>query len=190
LEEETETLIRATALGTVTPERRGSELRRLAEEGTGVEGLALLAGWGLVQPRSGGLELARAVDELLGSSPWADEVDQADAILAAVLGPEAGEGALASAHPSRPSEGVALARGHDAIELVLARAAGATWLDDWLVWREVRLEITGTDLTAAGVQGPAVGIALEAALAAKLDGTAKTRPDELRVALAVTDTNR
>jgi tRNA nucleotidyltransferase (CCA-adding enzyme) len=206
LEERTEELIRATDLGTVTPERRANELRRLAEEETGVKGLELLAGWDLVSPRSGGVsgvpgdskwlagtgdpELgaglfapAHAVDRLLASSPWSEEVDRAEAILAAALGPEAGEGDLASAHPSRPSEGVALARGHDPIELVLARAAGAIWLDDWLAWREVTLEITGADLTAAGLQGPAVGEALAAALAAKLDGEAPTRADELRVAL-------
>jgi tRNA nucleotidyltransferase (CCA-adding enzyme) len=184
LEGGTETLIRAADLGPVTPERRWSELRRLAEEETGVKGLGLLAEWGVVMPRPGGLERAMAVDELLGSPPWSGEADRAEAILAAGLGPEAGEEALASAHPSRPSEGVALARGHDSIELVLARAAGATWLDGWLSWREVTLEITGADLTAAGLQGPAVGRALQAALAAKLDGHAPTRADELRVALA------
>jgi hypothetical protein len=122
----------------------------------------------------------------MAAPPWSQEADRADAILAAALGPEAGEGALASGHPSRPSEGVALARGHDAVELVLARAAGATWLDDWLDWREVRLEISGTDLTAAGLKGPAVGQALSAALTAKLDGEAPTRADELQVALAAT----
>jgi tRNA nucleotidyltransferase (CCA-adding enzyme) len=206
LEEETEELLRAADLQTVTPERRASELRRLAEEETGVQGLELLAGWGLVQPRSGGssgepvpggsgsatdrpgddgpFALAQAVAALIASPPWSQEADRAEAILAAALGPEAGEGALASARPSRPSEGVALARGHDQIELVLARAAGATWLDDWLRWRKVRLDITGIDLTAAGLQGPAVGEALEAALVAKLDGAAPTRADELRVALA------
>jgi tRNA nucleotidyltransferase (CCA-adding enzyme) len=207
LEERTDKLLRATDLGTVTPERRWAELRRLAEEGTAVKGLELLAGWGLVQPRSGGgpvgdeptlgssraagpFGLARAVDELLGSTPWEAEADRAEAILAAALGPEAGAEALASAHPSRPSEGVALARGHDPIEIVLARAAGAAWLDDWLQWREVSLEMTGTDLTAAGLGGPAIGRALEAALTAKLDGEAPTRADELRVALAAADTNR
>jgi tRNA nucleotidyltransferase (CCA-adding enzyme) len=189
LEERTGELIRATDLGTVTPERRASELRRLAEEETGVKGLELLAEWGVVRPRSGGLERAKAVEELLASSAWSEEADRADAILAAALGPEAGEGVLAGAHPSRPSEGVALARGHDAVELVLARAAGATWLDDWLRWREVSLEISGDDLTAAGLTGPAIGEALAAALAAKLDGNAPTGADELRVALA-TDTNR
>ncbi|HTR74278.1 MAG TPA: hypothetical protein VMH33_03350 [Solirubrobacterales bacterium] len=190
LEEGTEKLLRAADLGTVSVERRAEELRRLADEETGVQGLVLLAGWGVVETSAERLALAQAVDELLGSPPWDGEVDRAEAILAAALGPEAGEGALASARPSRPSEGVALARGRDPIELVLARAAGAAWLDDWLRWRTVSLEITGTDLTAAGLQGPAIGEALEAALQAKLDGQAPTRADELRVALAATDTKR
>jgi tRNA nucleotidyltransferase (CCA-adding enzyme) len=192
IEEHTRELMQATDLGTITPERRAAELHRLADEERGVRGLELLAGWGLIEPRSGGeaFALARDVDRLLAGPPWSGEAGRADAILAAALGPEAGEGRLASAHPSRPSEGVALARGHDPIELVLARAAGAEWLDDWLVWREVSLQISGADLTAAGVFGPAVGRALEAALAAKLDGKAPTRADELRVALATVDTNR
>jgi tRNA nucleotidyltransferase (CCA-adding enzyme) len=191
LEEGTEALLRATDLETVTPERRASELRRLAAEATGVNGLELLAGWGLVQPRDEDpFASARAVDRLMATPPWSREADRAEAILAAALGPDAGERSLANAYPSRPSDAVALARRHDSIELVLARAAGATWLDDWLRWREVKLEITGTDLIAAGLQGPAVGQALEAALQAKLDGTAPTRADELRVALASSDTNR
>ncbi|HVS99140.1 MAG TPA: hypothetical protein VHE08_01350 [Solirubrobacterales bacterium] len=182
IEARTEELLRATDLGTVTVERRAEELRRLAREASGVKGLELLAGWGVVRPRPGGLALARDVEELMASEPWAAEADRAGAILAAALGPDTGD-ELASAHPSRPSEGLALARGRDPIELVLARAAGATWLDDWLSWREVTLGITGTDLTAAGLSGPAVGAALDAALRAKLDGEAPTRADELRVAL-------
>ncbi|HKZ13812.1 MAG TPA: hypothetical protein VJL81_08210 [Solirubrobacterales bacterium] len=222
LEEGTEALLRATDLGSVTPERRAEELRRLAREATGVRGLELLTEWGLVEPREGGLEWARAVDELLGAPEWAGEVDRPEAILAAagVLDeatdggslavespgdeeeisspPEGGApGASAVADPSaaravelakarlaRPSEGAALARGVDPLVLVLARAKGAGWLDDWLRWREVTLEINGADLTAAGLTGPAIGRGLEAALAAKLDGEAGTREDELRVALA------
>lgn len=186
LEPHTEELLRATDLGTVTPERRAEELRRLASEASGVEGLELLAGWGLVQAtpeRGDRLALAHAVDALMAEPPWSEEADRAEAILAAALGPRT-EAELATARPARPSEGVALARGHDPIEIVLARAAGATWLDDWLAWREVTLDINGVDLTAAGLSGPAVGFALEAALAAKLDGEAPTRADELRVALA------
>ncbi len=98
--------------------------------------------------------------------------------------------ALAAANPKRPSEGAALARGVDPLVLVLARAKGATWLDDWLRWREVTLEISGSDLTAAGLAGPAIGRGLAAALAAKLDGEAPTRADELRVALAAAEPSR
>jgi tRNA nucleotidyltransferase (CCA-adding enzyme) len=201
LESGTRELLQATDLATVTPERRAAELRKLAEEASAVRGLELLAGWELVEPREGGesFALARDVDRLMAAPPWSEEADRAEAILAAALGPmragEAGAGgltaeapwrppaALADARPSRPSEGVRLARGRDPIELVIARAAGAEWLDDWLAWREVRLEITGTDLTAAGLTGPVVGEALERALAAKLDGEAPTRADELRIAL-------
>jgi tRNA nucleotidyltransferase (CCA-adding enzyme) len=177
-------LLEATDLGTVTPDRRWAELRKLAEEASAVRALVLLGGWGLIHPREGDepLVLAREVDRLMAAPPWSEEADRAEAILAAALGPE--PGSLAEERPARPSEGVRLARGHDAIELVLARAAGAEWLDDWLRWREVRLEITGTDLTAAGLSGPAVGEALERSLSAKLDGNAPTRADELRIALA------
>ncbi|MBS1679038.1 MAG: hypothetical protein JST08_16800 [Actinobacteria bacterium] len=197
----TRELLRAADLSTVTPERRGGELRKLAEEGTAVPALELLVGWGLIELRGGGsFALAHEVDRLMAGPPWSEEADRAEAILAAALGPvrlaEGGGGTaaarsswrpptpLADTRPSRPSEAVRLARGHDPIEVVLARAAGAEWLDDWLHWREVSLDITGADLTAAGLSGPAVGEALEAALTAKLDGEAPTRADELRLALA------
>jgi tRNA nucleotidyltransferase (CCA-adding enzyme) len=182
IEPETRELLQAADLGTVTPERRGAELRKLAAEAGAVRALELLAGWGLIRPREGGesFALARDVNRLMAAPPWSAEADRAEAILAA-LGPW--EDALAGANPSRPSAGVRLAHGHDPIELVLARAAGAEWLDDWLRWREVRLEITGADLTAAGLSGPEVGEALERALTAKLDGHAPTRADELRIAL-------
>jgi tRNA nucleotidyltransferase (CCA-adding enzyme) len=211
IEAGTRELLLATDLGTVTPERRATELRRLASEADATRGIELLAGWGLIELRPGGesLALARDVNRLLAKPPWSAEADRPSAILAAALarGP-AGAGpsttatstgpgadsslaagrapfeALATARPSRPSEGVALAAGVDPIDLVLARAAGAEWLDDWLGWREVRLEIDGTDLAAEGLSGPAIGEALAAALRAKLDGEASTRADELRIALA------
>ncbi len=207
LEPATREWLLATDLGTISPDRRWSELRKLAAEESATRGLELLAGWGLVDPRPGGesFALARDVNRLMAAPPWSEEADRAEAILAAALGPApdadrardaeaspsgaAGHEALAAARPARPSEGVRLVRGHDPIELALARAAGATWLDDWLAWREVALDITGADLTAAGLSGPAVGRALSAALTAKLDGEAPTRADELRVALATTDPN-
>ena len=62
IEPGTRELLRATDLGTVTPERRGAELRKLAEEASAVRALELLAGWGLIEPREGGESFALARD--------------------------------------------------------------------------------------------------------------------------------
>jgi tRNA nucleotidyltransferase (CCA-adding enzyme) len=80
----------------------------------------------------------------------------------------------------------AVARGRPAEQVAMAGALGpATAARRWLSeLRHVELEITGDDLLAAGVrEGPAVGIGLDAALAAKLDGEAQGREAELAVAL-------
>jgi tRNA nucleotidyltransferase (CCA-adding enzyme) len=209
LEPATEDLLRQADLTTISLERRAAELLRLAAEPTAPAGFTLLADWGLVQPRPGGIELAAKAIELLGGGGpedtdglvarsagsevpppvrelWREQVARADAVLAAALGPAAREEDLARAHPARPSEAVDLARGHDAIELVLARALGAEWLDRYLAeWSGVRLEINGSDLIAAGIEpGPAVGRGLAAALAAKLDNGPGGREAELAAALA------
>jgi tRNA nucleotidyltransferase (CCA-adding enzyme) len=87
----------------------------------------------------------------------------------------------------RPSEIAAAAARVPAAAVALAGALGAAeparrWLDEL---RHVRLEIAGRDLMAAGIpEGPAVGRALAAALAAKLDGAAHGRDEELRAGLA------
>jgi tRNA nucleotidyltransferase (CCA-adding enzyme) len=59
--------------------------------------------------------------------------------------------------------------------------AVAAWLEDG---RHERLAISGHDLVAAGLHGPAVGAGLAAARAALLDGRAGTAEDQLAVALA------
>ena len=186
LEPETERLLRATDLGTVSEDRRGAEQARLAAEPSGPAGLRLLAEWGLVEPRPGGAELAATVAELLGDEPWREEAPHAEAVLVAALGPPGREEELAAARPARPSEGYELASGRDPVELVLARALGAEWLDSYLrEWRSVALEIDGGALLEAGVpEGPALGRALRAARRAALDGEAGDRDEQLAVALA------
>ncbi len=181
----TEALLRSTDLGTVSEDRRWAELTRLAEEDAGVDGLELLASWGLVDPREGGIELARSVAALLGTDPWRGEVARAPAVLAAALGPVGSEVALAAEEPAGPSQAVELTQGRDPVELVLARALGAEWLERWIAeWRSVSLEIDGADLLAAGVpEGPALGRGLEAALRRKLDGEIGGREEELAAAL-------
>jgi tRNA nucleotidyltransferase (CCA-adding enzyme) len=60
-------------------------------------------------------------------------------------------------------------------------AAARRWLDDL---RARRLAISGDDLVAAGLQGPAVGAGLEAAMRAHLRGEAPDRERQLAAALA------
>ena len=107
-----------------------------------------------------------------------------EAIVATAVGAERLADSLGRVR--RPSE-IAAAAGEASPELVaLAGSLGAAeaareWLDHL---RHVRLEIDGRDLLAAGVpEGPSVGRALRAALAAKLEGRAPDREAELAVAL-------
>jgi tRNA nucleotidyltransferase (CCA-adding enzyme) len=76
---------------------------------------------------------------------------------------------------------------HEALAVALAWGApGDPVLRYVRDLRDVALDITGTDLVAAGVpQSPVVGEALEETLRQKLDGRVSGREDELRVALAV-----
>lgn len=188
LEGGTEELLRAADLDTVSADRRRAELLRLAAETSASRGFALLAGWGLLAPRESDGDLVARVADLAAAPPWRELLappDRARAVLAAALGPAGGERALVAERPERPSRAVALADGHDPVDLVLARALGAEWLDDYMAkWRAVELEIDGADLLAAGVpQGPALGRGLAAALRAKLDGEIAGREQELATAL-------
>jgi len=185
LEPLTAELLREADLGTVSGDRRAAELLRLASEPQAARGLQLASEWGLVRPRHGADELLPAVEALLAEPPWSEIAARPRAILVAAVGPAGREAELAAAQPSRPSEGVQLTLGARPEELVLARAMGAEWLDDYLrEWRNVGLEIDGADLIAAGVpEGPAVGRGLEEALRRKLDGEIDGRENELEVAL-------
>jgi len=113
------------------------------------------------------------------------EAEDRDAILLAATSATDLARAL-SAAPS-PSAIGAAARGAPVEVVALAGALGAeaqarAWLD---TLRHVRLDIDGRDLMAAGVpEGPLIGRGLRAALAAKLDGRASGREQELALALA------
>jgi tRNA nucleotidyltransferase (CCA-adding enzyme) len=86
----------------------------------------------------------------------------------------------------RPSDIAALLGGRSVEEVALVGALGPEaqvrrWLDEL---RHVRLEIDGADLLAAGIpEGPALGYGLLRALAAKLEGQARTREEELAAAV-------
>jgi tRNA nucleotidyltransferase (CCA-adding enzyme) len=185
LEPATRELLRDADLTTVSADRVDAELRRIAAEPSPRGGFELLDGWGLVPLAAGAAELIDAVAAVCEREPWRGEVDRAAAVLAAARGPARPAHELAELEPASPSQAVAAAHGHDAVDLALARALGATWLDDYLAdWRDTRLEITGEDLLEAGIgEGPAVGRGLAAALRAKLDGETDGREAELEAAL-------
>jgi len=185
LEPETEDLLRKADLTTVSADRRRAELERLAGEASACEGFELLDEWGLVHLRENGVELMRAVSDLLESPHWAELVPREEALLSAALGPPGGEDLLASMWPPKPGEGVEIAGRRDPVELILARALGADWIEHYLTaWSKIRLDIDGSDLIAAGIpQGPAVGRGLRAARQQKLEGEISGREEELAVAL-------
>ena len=185
LEEGTAELLRGADLGTVSDDRRAAELLRIALEPKAGRALRLASQWGLLRERPGAEELLPAVEELLSDPPWSDFAARPRTILITALGPIGRERDLAAAQPSSPSEAVALAATSRPEELVLARAMGAEWLDDYMSkWRLVTLEIDGADLIAAGVeQGPGVGLGLGEALRRKLDGEISGRDEELEAAL-------
>jgi tRNA nucleotidyltransferase (CCA-adding enzyme) len=186
LEPETAQLLRETDLTTVSADRRRTELERLAAEANACAGFELLGDWGVIDLRPGGIEVMQAVDSLLGTPHWAELVPRERALVAAALGPPGAEEVLASMWAPKPGEGVELAERRDPVELILARAMGADWLDHYLTsWRATGLEIDGDDLIAAGVeQGPAVGRGLRAARHKKLEGEISGRDEELAIALA------
>src|SRR5262249_11114056 len=64
-EPETAALLREADLESVSNERRWSELSRLAAEASAPRGFQLLAEWGLLELREGGVGLAEAVARVL-----------------------------------------------------------------------------------------------------------------------------
>lgn len=95
-----------------------------------------------------------------------------------------------------PAQIAAAARGAPVELVALAGAAGdpraQAAAGDWLArLRDVRLEISGQDLLAAGRRpGPAIGAGLRAALTAKLEGRASGREQELAEALRASEEGR
>jgi tRNA nucleotidyltransferase (CCA-adding enzyme) len=197
------------ALGTVSGERLGAELRLLAGEPQPAAlaalaerglGRALLPGFALdtglteralalcpVDARSGLVALGSAVRDAAAADVAARlrelgfPAGEAEAIVAcAEL-----DRLLSELDGARPSETDALLRRRPVEAAVVAAAAGSEAARDWLERaRHLRLEIDGDDLLAAGLAGPPIGRGLLAARAALVDGEALDREAQLAAALA------
>jgi tRNA nucleotidyltransferase (CCA-adding enzyme) len=207
--------VRDGAIGTVTPARMGAELRLLLAEpqpgavcgleafGLGPELLPAFAlDPDLVQqaqrltPRDAREDLvALAALVVEAAAPTlSDRLDdfelparERDTVVAAATRARALAPVLGGTE--EPSAIWTLLRRETPETAALAGALGAPdaarqWLDDL---RHRRLEITGDDLVAAGLQGPAVGRGLDAATMKMLDGRAETREAQLAAALAARD---
>jgi len=187
VEPETARLLAKADLSTVSEDRIQNELRRIAAEDQPARALQLIIDWSVLPT----LDLAAPgrvaeVTRLVSNPPWAGWANRELAVELATVRPLPQIRELAAATPERPSEAVRLAVPWDPSQLVVARAQGAEWLDQYAAeWRDVHLEITGEDLIAEGIpEGPAIGHGLEAAISGKLDGELSGREEELRIALA------
>jgi len=191
LEPGTERLLRAVDLSTVSEDRVTAELAQIAGEEQPSTALGLIGDWGLLELGKGP-RLVAGLERLFAEhQEWAEFADRQVAILLAVApGDHPSQlrrraAKLAAVVPASPAQRWHLAHGHVPGVLALARAAGASWLDDYVTrLRHVELEIWGYDLLEAGIpEGPGIGRGLDAALAARLDGEISTREEELQVAL-------
>jgi tRNA nucleotidyltransferase (CCA-adding enzyme) len=187
LEPDTAGLLAEADLSTVSEDRIQNELRKIAAEDDPARALKLIVDWGAM-PALDPAAPARVADvaRLAATPPWAGWANRELAVELATVRPLPQIRELAAATPERPSEAVRLAVPWDPSQLLVARAQGAEWLDEYAgKWRHVHLEITGEDLIAAGIpEGPAIGHGLEAAISGKLDGELSGRDEELRFALA------
>jgi tRNA nucleotidyltransferase (CCA-adding enzyme) len=92
---------------------------------------------------------------------------------------------LSALRGARPSQADELLRHRPLEAAVVAAAAGSAAARDWLErGRHLRAAIGGHDLLAAGLDGPAIGRGLLAARAALLDGEAETADAQQAAALA------
>jgi tRNA nucleotidyltransferase (CCA-adding enzyme) len=203
------------AVATVSGDRIGNELRLLAREPAPLAALAWLrrlgideaiaAGFGLADSR-----MAHVALEVLGSGGRRDllvlgsaarglDVGARARLLENLAFPAADRGVITAVASGADALAARLAQARTPAQIAEAvaaappeavAAAGALGPREqarqWLGrLRDVRLQINGDDLLAAGVpRGPAVGRGLRAALAAKLDGAAPDRAAELERALA------
>jgi tRNA nucleotidyltransferase (CCA-adding enzyme) len=196
LELRTAGLIRDADLSVVSRDRVDAELDLIADEPNAVEAMRLASAWGLVELSEPRLELLASALELVSQPQWGDLAGRRE-VLRAVLGAGDAERATGErqeaaavpagvAEPDSAMDAVEIAGRMSGPDLVLARAAGAQWLDRWMNdWRGTRPEVTGDDLLRAGIPaGEAIGAGLRAALEARLNSGLTGRDAQLEVALS------
>lgn len=189
---ETVELIAASDLPSIGADRLDAELRRLAGEPDPAAGFSLLAEWGVLEPVDDAPRLIEAVGAERAAADWELLPERAtvDAVLiAADQGPAGSREralSLVGFEPPSLSAGEPRASRLSEAELLVATAAGAGWVRDYVSRRrEVAAAIDGDDLIAAGVPaGPAIGRGLAEVRRQLLDQViGDSRDEQLQVAL-------
>lgn len=173
-------------LGTVSSDRIRSELVSIGQEQVPEEALARLGRWGVLPiPEETVRTVGTARHLLRESDPWREWVDLEDVVVAAIEEMDESPGIPGQAPSSRIEQYELLSR-KTREEILLARAAGAEWLDWWpSEGSKASLQIDGDDLIGAGIApGPAVGQGLREALAESLEAGGTDRARQLSTALA------
>ena len=177
-------LLPGVDLKTVSPQRRRAELELMANEANAVEAVRLASAWDLIDVSDDDLLLIAAAFEILGTPEWRGWCDRSE-VLEAVAGGAGDDWRGLVEYPGSASRASDLASRRNPVEILLARAGGAEWLDTWVSeWRDLRLAVTGDDLVEAGVpKGELVGEGLRAARVAALDRGVSDREGQLAAAL-------
>lgn len=194
LDPDTRQQIDSVDLDGISTERIEAEVSALAAEECSTGSLRLAADLGLVEADAKVLEVVCRLFDHPGWKAYAAScgLRPEDVLAEAVVWPgrevrtlEAAQD-LARIHPSSAGEIRREAGSHSPVEIFLARAVGAAWLDAWCERiMAVSPSITGEDLIAAGAHpGPAIGAGLAKALDAKLEEPEMTPERELEIALA------
>jgi tRNA nucleotidyltransferase (CCA-adding enzyme) len=192
---DTEALARAADFSTVSGDRLGNELRLLLKEPR--EALLALEGERFVHPAWAadpelldGLEGLTALGAcLLDADDVAGAMDrlafpaaERDVVVAVARGREIAAALQAAGRPSEIAD-LASRQPEEALD-VAARLGADEEVGRWRTQlRHIKLLITGDDLLAAGLSGPAVGAGLRAALTAARNGDALHRDAQLQAAL-------
>jgi tRNA nucleotidyltransferase (CCA-adding enzyme) len=186
LDHRTANLLPAVELGNLSPRRLGTEIDLASNEATGLEALRLASAWGLLKLGEADLDLAAKAFDLLDSELWTGFCSRAEVTGVLLTDQQTGRRDALIEFPGSPSLACTAAERSNRPELLLARAAGAEWLDRWLSeWRGVNPAISGDDLLEAGIpRGEAIGAGLDAARTAALDQDIGDRDEQLRIAVA------
>lgn len=187
-DEEMTRALKNVDLGSVSDDRLNDELEKLARERQPEAALDTARRWGLLDVSGDLVELVGRARCLLAEEPWVDFASLPD-VVSTALGSEDSIREMPEEPPKRKIDQHELLKGTRPGLIVLARAAGRSWLDWWPeVGMKASLEIDGDDLIEAGVEpGPRVGLGLRAALADLLETGSTDRNRQLETALVAAE---